>query len=210
MARDVIWTGPDGAGLEHLRLISDDEGLLADGMFVGRTDDLAPFRLHYLLRLSSAWELRAITLRLLAGETDGGREVSFTLDTTGTWLNAGDAPVPELGGCHEVDFQTSAFTKTLPIRRLALSPGESAEISVAYVEVPLMRVRPVRQRYTCIEAMGAEGGLYRYEPLFHGNTHELRVDPDGLVIDYPGVFTRAWSGESRAAPQPEPRGIHAT
>lgn len=208
-ARDIIWTGLDGAGLEHLRLTRDDEGLLADGMFVGRSDDLAPFRLHYLLRLTGAWELRAATLRLLTGECDGPLEMSFTVDTTGGWRDIDDAPAAELGGCHEIDFYTSAFTKSLPVRRLALTPGESAEISVAYVEVPLMRIRPVRQRYTCIEPMGADGGLYRYEPLFHGNAHDLRVDSEGLVVDYPGVFSRAWTGESYVAPQPELRGISA-
>lgn len=209
-ARDIIWTSLDGAGVEHLRLIRDDEGLLADGMFVGRSDDLAPFRLHYLLRLTGAWELRAATVRLLTGETDRPRELSFTVDAAGGWRDADDESVAELGGCHEIDFPTSAFTKSLPIRRLALAPGESAEISVAYVEVPLMRIRPVRQRYTCVEPMGAETGLYRHEPLFHADTHELRVDPEGLVMDYPGLFRRAWSGESRTVPQPELRGIHAS
>lgn len=208
-ARDIIWTGLDGPGLEHLRLTRDDDGLLADGMFVGRSDDLTPFRLHYLLRLTGAWELRAATLRLLAGETEGPRELSFTVDSAVEWRDAGDAPVPGLGGCHEVDFQTSAFTKTLPIRRLALSPGESAEISMAYVEVPLMRIRAVRQRYTCIEPTDGETGLYRYEPLFHGNAHDLRVDAEGLVTDFPGVFARAWNGDWRTTPQPEPRGMEA-
>lgn len=210
-ARDIIWAASDGAAIEHLRLSRDDEGLLADGLFVGRSDDLAPFRLHYLLRLTSAWELRAATVRLLPGDADAPGEVSLSVDPTAIWRDSDDTLMPELNGCHEIDISTSAFTKSLPIRRLALAPGESAEISVAHIDVPRLRVEPVRQRYTCIEPMASESkGLYRYEPLFRGSAQDLQVDADGLVIEYPGLFRRAWIGASQASgPQPESRGVHA-
>jgi uncharacterized protein len=54
-------------------------------------------------------------------------------------------------------------------------------------------VGPERQRYGCLEAQ-ADGGLYRFEALPSGFTAELPVDAEGLVIDYPGLFRRAWSG----------------
>ena len=83
----------------------------------------------------------------------------------------------------------------MPIRRLGLSAGESAEISVAYIDVPMLEPRPVRQRYHCIRPFGPDSGLYRYEALFRaGSAVEIEVDSDGLVIDYPGSFERAWAG----------------
>jgi hypothetical protein len=106
--------------------------------------------------------------------------------------------VPELEGCVDVDISATPFTNTLPIRRLGLEPGESAELRVAYVDVPELAVGPARQRYEYLEER-AGGGLYRFEAppieaLPSGFTAQIPVDVDGLVIDYPGLFRRAWSG----------------
>ncbi len=92
---------------------------------------------------------------------------------------------------------STAFTNTLPIRRLGLQPGESAELSVAYIDVPTLGVTPARQRYGCL-ARSAEEGRYRYESLPSaalpgGFTDDLLVDADGLVVDYPKLFRRQWT-----------------
>jgi hypothetical protein len=96
-----------------------------------------------------------------------------------------------LGLC--IDISATPFTNTLPIRRLGLKPGESEQLAVTYVRVPELLVGPEWQRYGCLEAR-AEGGLYRFEALPAGFTAELPVDAEGLVIDYPGLFRRVWSG----------------
>jgi hypothetical protein len=101
--------------------------------------------------------------------------------------------MPDLDGCIDVDISSTPFTNTLPIRRLGLEPGESEELAVTYILVPELLVGAERQRYDCLEAQ-AEGGLYRFEALPSGFTAELPVDADGLVIDYPGLFRRVWSG----------------
>ena len=90
-----------------------------------------------------------------------------------------------------MDISVTPFTNTLPIRRLRLGPGGSADLEVAYVDVPGMQVEPTRQRYTCLQS-GEHGGLYRYEDkgLFHGFTADLPVDAGGLGLDYPGLFRR--------------------
>jgi hypothetical protein len=90
-----------------------------------------------------------------------------------------------------VDLSATPFTNTLPIRRLSLREGESSEIGVVYVDVPVMRLDVSRQRYTCLER-DADGGLYRYEDRgsFRGFAADLPVDADGLVLDYPGIFRR--------------------
>ena len=79
----------------------------------------------------------------------------------------------------------------LPIRRLALAEGASAEILAAYVPLPAEVTgpfvpKPAPQRYTCLE----QDRLYRYEGLFRGFSAELRVDAHGLVLDYPETFQR--------------------
>ena len=114
-------------------------------------------------------------------------------DGEGHWKGRGAESVPELDGCIDVDISATPFTNTLPIRRLGLEPGKSTDVEVAYIRVPELLVGPERQRYGCLEAQ-VEGGLYRLEALPSGFTAELPVDADGLVIDYPGLFRRAWSG----------------
>jgi hypothetical protein len=60
-----------------------------------------------------------------------------------------------------VDISETPFTNTLPIRRLALAPGESAGVSVAYFDGSELQPCPEPQRYTCLET-NDRGGLYRY------------------------------------------------
>ncbi len=101
--------------------------------------------------------------------------------------------MPGLKGCVDVDISATPTTNTLPIRRLGLRRGESAELVVAYVHVPQLRVGRERQRYGCLEA-SANGGIYRFEALPSGFAADIPVDADGLVVDYPGLFRQAWSG----------------
>ncbi|HEX5502042.1 MAG TPA: putative glycolipid-binding domain-containing protein, partial [Thermomicrobiales bacterium] len=112
----------------------------------------------------------------------------------GHWTAADGATPPDLAGCLDVDIRVTPFTNTLPIRRLGLRPGESAELAVAYLALPALAVTRERQRYTCLAA-GPDGGLYRYESLPGGFRADLSVDADGLVLDYPGLFRRVWTGE---------------
>src|SRR5215211_4036020 len=145
--REVMWAPWEGQGLEHLRLVTSDDGVVANGLVIG-LEAGRPFRIGYEINLD---------------------------------------------GCVDVDISATPSTNTLPIRRLGLKPGQSEELAVAYIRVPELLVGPERQRYGCLEAR-ADGGLYRFEELPGGFTAKLPVDADGLVLDYPGLFRRAWSG----------------
>ncbi len=62
---------------------------------------------------------------------------------------------------------------------------------MVYVSVPDLRLSKFDQRYTCI-SQHEDGGIYRYESLNSGFTSELKIDEDGMVVDYPGIFKLAW------------------
>jgi hypothetical protein len=158
---------------------------LVIGLEAGR-----PFRIGYEIRCDEWWRVREVR----AAAPDSRRPVLELLaDGEGHWQRRGGEPMRELDGCIDVDISATPFTNTLPIRRLGLEHGESEELMVTYIRVPELLVGPERQRYCCLEAR-ADGGLYRFEALPSGFTAELPVDGDGLVIDYPGLFRRAWSG----------------
>jgi uncharacterized protein len=95
-----------------------------------------------------------------------------------------------LDGCLDLDISRTPFTNTLPIRRVALAPGESTDLLVAYTSVPDLSIRPVRQRYTCLSRTPSDG-TYRYEGLESNFTADLLVDEKALVVDYPGIWKRA-------------------
>jgi hypothetical protein len=183
---EVMWTPWDGRGLQHLRLRIGESGIEADGVVIGEEGGIA-FRARYVIRCDPGWKTR----EMIVDPLDGRDRLHFHSDGNGNWSDASGLAIPELKGCTDVDLSATPFTNTLPIRRLDLREGESAEIIVVYVDVPDVRLDTSRQRYTCLER-NADGGLYRYEDagLFRGFTADLPVEASGLVLDYPGIFRR--------------------
>ncbi|MCW5716029.1 MAG: putative glycolipid-binding domain-containing protein [Bauldia sp.] len=182
-SRIVRWKPWSGEGLEHLELQHHGDAVNVHSVAIGE-DGGAKFGVHYHLLLRPGWEFQNLTL-------DTARPGFLQLSLgrrNGSWANVttGEA-LPELDGCIDIDIAATPFTNSLPIHRLALSEGESAEILVAHLAAPDFVPKPVRQRYTCL----AQGRRYRFEALDGtGFTADLEVDADGLVVDYPGLFRR--------------------
>jgi uncharacterized protein len=187
--REVMWTPWERPGLEHLRLVASDDGAVANGLVIG-LEAGRPFRIGYEIRCDGRWRVREVRV---ATPDSAQPVIELLADGEGCWKTGGGEPIPELDGCIDVDISATPFTNTLPIRRLGLEPGESEELTVTYIRVPELLVGPERQHYNCLEAQ-TDSGLYRFEALPSGFTAELPVDADRLVIDYPGLFRRAWSG----------------
>lgn len=106
----------------------------------------------------------------------------------GTWWIDGTER-PDLVEAQDLDLTASPpLTNSLPIRRLRLLPGQSAEIVTAYVSVPDLAVTPPDpQRYTRLSL-----DRYRYESLSSDFHRVLTVDMKGLVREYPpGIFVRS-------------------
>jgi uncharacterized protein len=192
LERDIMWAPWEGPGLEHLRLIAEDEAVTADSVIIGLYED-RPFRIRYTIRCDATWSVREVDVGMIG---PGGSEIHLRTDGRGQWTAADGQPLPALAGCIDVDLSATAFTNTLPIRRLGLGTGESADLSVVYIDAPTLDVSSVRQRYEC-RRLDPAGALYWYESLPYealpdGFVAELPVDPDGLVLDYPGLFRRVW------------------
>lgn len=183
--RTALWQPWHAAGLEHLRLLENDASAIADSLVIQLIDH-QPFRLHYEIRVDEAWRVREANLDVWAPEL---RQLKLLSDGLGHWTEVTGGALDPLDGCVDIDITATPFTNTLPIRRIQLELGEGEEISVAYIRVPELSVELVRQRYTCLEK-GSDGSLYRYEGLDTGFVADLPVDPDGLVLDYPGIFRR--------------------
>jgi hypothetical protein len=191
--RAAIWTPRDEAGTEVLSLIQQENTTVAAGLIVSREAVL--FRADYTILYDSKWCTRGVGIFLLKDFNQAVDNSSRTLvikaDGLGHWTTGEGEPVPLLDGCLDVDISASAFTNTLPIRRLNLAVGESAELIVAYIALPELTLRVDKQRYTFLERRELND-VYRYEGLTTDFVADIVVDRDGLVVDYPGLFKRVW------------------
>ncbi|MGE5145869.1 MAG: putative glycolipid-binding domain-containing protein [Candidatus Eiseniibacteriota bacterium] len=180
MARTIVarWHDWAGVGIEHLVLDERPDGIAVDSVIVG-----ADFGLRYRLSCDAGWRILAAHIELVGVD----HAVTLAGDGNGAWTDGRGGALVELRGAIDIDIAATPFTNTLPLRRLGLGAGASAEIVVAYVAVPDLRVTAERQRYTCLEP----GRLYRFESLDGDFTRDIEVDADGLVVTYPGLFRRA-------------------
>jgi len=188
MARvsEVMWAPLNGPGLEHLRLAQRDDGAAVSGMVIALADNV-PFRLRYTVFCDTGW--RVLDVRLNVERQGAVGTTVLQSDGEGRWMTENGDPLHALDGCIDIDLSATPFTNTLPIRRLGLEPGESAEIDAVYFRLPAAAPQPMHQRYTCLE-LGPNGGRFLYESATY--RAELPVDRDGLVLDYPASWRRVW------------------
>jgi hypothetical protein len=186
MESHVWWTPMALPGLEQLHLVENETGVVADGLVLG-IEGATSFRLWYQVWTDTTWNVRECLLQV-GGEND--QTMHLYTNGQGHWTDAEGGARSSLDGCLDLDISCTPFTNTLPVRRLALTPGESADLLVAYITVPNLSIRPAQQRYTCLSRT-ASGGLYRYEGVESTFTADLPVDAQGLVVDYPGIWKRA-------------------
>jgi uncharacterized protein len=188
MSTDLGWTALEWTGAEHVIASTDAAGFRADSQLVLAEKELV--RVAYLLECDAGWRVTGLTIRVAGAGAN--RALALSADGAGQWRADGEA-LPVLDGCIDVDINCTPLTNTLPIRRLSWSPGTSRDLDMAYVSVPELTVRPARQRYTLLERdEGRDEARYRYESgSFRA---DLRVDRDGFVIDYPGLWRRVGPG----------------
>jgi uncharacterized protein len=186
---DVVWTALQWPGLEHVIASYGPAGFTADSSLILVTE-AGPARVSHQLACDSQWQVTALTIKVTDASSD--RTLALTRDAAGDWRADGSRLLPDLHDCIDVDINRSPLTNTLPIRRLGISAPR--EIDVAYVSVPELTVRPVRQRYTLLPG---DRPVYRYES--GSFSADLAVDGDGIVIDYPGLWRRITPGHGSAA-----------
>ena len=159
---------------EVVTLRWENEGWTAMGE-VGRE------AVSYVIRLSPTWQVRQFLLFRDSPEPD----LWLGHDGTGRWGEMNGAHRTDLDGCVDVDLHVTPFTNSIPIRRLRLDPGDSAEVRAAVVDVETLGVVAVEQRYEHVEP-----GRWRKVHVRTGLDVEFRVDEYGLVHDEPDSFRR--------------------
>jgi uncharacterized protein len=168
------------------RHVADDgrEGWALRGSAVFLADAV-PTEARYRVVADAGWMTTATHVGVVLGGEK--RALRLHVGADNRWF-AGDREIEEVRGCVDVDLGLGASTNTLPIRRLGLAVGGSAELTAAWVRFPDLSVERLRQRYTRLAER-----VYRYESVDSGFTADLEVDDLGLVLRYPG-----WCEQVRA------------
>ena len=187
MARALLWRRLDMVGTDLA--LFDDGGAALSVRGVAIAAEPEPHSCRY-----GATTGDGFATRLLDVTAEGAawtRRLRLERDAGGAWHasaeGAGVAGVDTaaLAGALDVDVEATAFTNTLPIRRLGLldaAPGSRHTIVAAWVRVPSLAVVRAEQTYTVLG-----GGRIRYtQGTFEA---DLSVDEAGVVTHYPGYAT---------------------
>jgi uncharacterized protein len=178
--REVRWASEEGEGIEHLAFDASGGAIRVESVVVGQRYGKA-YGLCYTIHCDARWHVTYAAFRVMGGAT-----LVLRSDGEGHWRDGEGRALDQIEGCIDIDVAATPYTNTLPIRRLGLKRGERRPIEVAYVAAPELKVERVKQAYVCIEP----DREYRYEGIFRHFTADLRIDEDGLVIDYPTLFRR--------------------
>ncbi|HYJ74830.1 MAG TPA: putative glycolipid-binding domain-containing protein [Kineosporiaceae bacterium] len=189
----VVAELPDGAAWRHVGardgfevafFRAEADGYVLDGQTCAVEDGVA-WAVHYRVLVDAAWGTRGarVTSRSAAGE----RAVAIDRASDGGWL-VDAVPVRELTGCLDVDLEASVVTNTVPVHRLGLDAGASAQAPAVFVRADLT-VERLDQRY-CRVSDDEAGQAYDYEAPRFGYRGRLEYDASGLLLRYPGLAER--------------------
>ncbi|MBC6983264.1 putative glycolipid-binding domain-containing protein [Caulobacter sp. 17J80-11] len=178
--RSLIWRRQDDAGFEHFRLYDAPGGFDLVGRVIV-AEQGKPLTVDYRLRACNGWRSREVEV---TQNYDGvTRRMQMAKVDDEWWVGAHDRV--DLSSCMDIDLAITPATNVLPIRRLGLKVGASADIQAAWVQFPSLEIVATPQRY---ERLGER--RWRYSGLATDFTAELEVDEDGLPVEYEGIWSR--------------------
>jgi uncharacterized protein len=172
-------------GFEVLFVRRERDGHVLEGHAVA-VEEAEAWGVRYVVSVDSSWTTRSA--HVVSHSTRGSCDTRLETDGAGHWEIDG-RPAAALDGCLDVDLEASACTNALPVRRLALDVGESADAPAAYVRATDLRVERLEQQY---RRLRDDIGRLRFDyaaPAF-AYRDVLLYDDFGLVVDYPGLAVR--------------------
>lgn len=175
----VLWQGFVLPGHEACRLFSHDLYWLLEGTAVF-SHEQKPCRLAYQVICDNAWRTLSSRVEGWLGKTIIDVEIKTDLDQH-WWLN--DVEQGDVEGCTDIDLNFSPSTNLLPIRRLNLAIGESANVNAAWLRFPSFKLELLPQQYHHIDET-----TYRYESAGGQFAADLKVTRSGFVVEYPGIW----------------------
>ena len=174
------------SGFEVVYIELLDRGHLLTGV-TAAVEGGQPWIVDYEILVDADWRTRSAQL---TGRSDTGlRTRLLESDGQGRW-RIDDEAAPHLDGCLDVDLESSALTNALPVHRLALTIGATAQAPAVYVRALGLSIDRLEQPYTRTSDQDGHQSYDYAAPLFDFYC-QLIYDENGLVLAYPGIATRA-------------------
>ena len=166
-------TGWMPGSVEHSVIRVVEEGIEMEGVVLGGSLE-EPFAIRYAVMAYPDGRCRGVTARVI------GEPILIELlaDGTGGWTDDDGVLIRGLDGALDVDLGITPVAHALTIRRLALGIGESAEVSVAGIDVLGGEIRFDARQFTRLDE-----DHYRVHDLESGVTTELRCEPSSWAIE---------------------------
>jgi hypothetical protein len=174
----MLWRRLDRPGHDSCRLTRSAAGWHLCGTAVFQ-DEAGPAQLRYELRSGLDWRTRD-------GRVDGwvgDRPVRIRVNRVVSGWEVNGAPSDVGSECVDLDLGFTPATNLLQLRRLTLALGETAELSVAWLDVPSGELAVLAQRYERRTAT-----TYWYEAPRFGYAAVLEVTTAGFPRRYPGLW----------------------
>ncbi|MCB0037384.1 MAG: putative glycolipid-binding domain-containing protein, partial [Anaerolineales bacterium] len=182
--RYLMWQQIDGAGSEYCSLQYKKRDWYLNGTIITTFND-QPTLVKYQIRCDEMWCTRHVQVTTQSGQDQ--QNLELIRDEQYRWHINGQVK-DSLGQCVDVDLGVTPATNTLPIRRLSLAVGETAEVFAAWVRFPQLSVEVLGQRYTRLSET-----RYKYESRGGAFVTEFEVDRWGIVLTYPDLWERIGS-----------------
>ncbi|HKS08724.1 MAG TPA: putative glycolipid-binding domain-containing protein [Pyrinomonadaceae bacterium] len=186
IARTILWRRIDLAGHEACRLYGVDDEWRLEGTAVFSHEDRA-CGLSYLIACDASWNTLSGTVSGWLGNKLVNIELA--VDEQRRWKMNGVSQA-QVDGCVDLDLNFSPATNLLPVRRLGLEVGESAEVKAAWLRFPSFELEPFAQVYTRVDE-----STYRYSSSDGEFVADLTVDDVGFATAYPGFWEAERSSE---------------
>lgn len=168
-----------GTGHDDATVTMNDTGFVAVGHITSY--DPNRFEVYYRIECDEHWRTRYVSV----ADTLTLRSLELRVTPDNHWVSDDGSVITEIDGALDVDISATPLSNSLPVHRLDLEVGESAEIVTAYIDVPALHVQADPQRYTRLAPH-----LYRYQSLDSDFTRDVVFDDDDFVLQYPGLFFR--------------------
>jgi hypothetical protein len=163
------WRNLADGTITSVALRWENEGWTADGRI--ESNDV-----QFVLRISPMWQVQQFLLFRDLDEPD----LWLATDRRGRWGEVNGAHRTDLDGCVDVDLAGTPFTNSIPIRRLPLHVGHSAQQNVIRIDTDTLSAVPVTQTYAMLKF-----DEWRYRSMWSGDEVSAKVDEYGLVTSEP-------------------------
>jgi len=181
MQTHIGWKGLLYHSVEDCHITSNNNGTGVNGVIKGFGEG-KNFAVDYFIQLNQRWETLSFEIKSRIGEKNF--DLRAESNGEGKWTIESNEE-PGYDHCFDIDISLTPFTNTLPIKRLMPAINEKHRITVLYIDVLKQETRRIDQLYTKLSDT-----TYKYENTINDFSAILTVDDAGLVVHYPGIFTR--------------------